>query len=159
MERRVCSFELLRCPVATAIPDAAQLPSLVVGLSCQCREPPLPQPSTVNQDALKLTAEYMRMFVHGMSSVWETGATGATGACANVLCSKPLLSNHFTPLLQLTSTEAVFRASVLAAADDEFELTPEHLEKVLPQLVCWGCLNPLCYRAPQPPPHSQLLDF
>ena len=84
----------------------------------------------VSQDAVQLSAELVRYFVLGMVQ-----------SPRPVPCSPPFLFIEFTnPFLAHrwnypSTTEAGYRASIVAKSEGLVTVEPNHLEKVLPQLV------------------------
>ncbi|NWW81960.1 CENPX protein, partial [Climacteris rufus] len=75
----------------------------------------------VNADAQLLTAELLKVFVRGERA----------GSARIALGSPPSLPFPFT-----RAAEAAARAARQAQAEDLKKVDIEHLEKVLPQLVC-----------------------
>lgn len=70
----------------------------------------------VNSEAIKLSAEFLKLFVRGAS-------------CSAFFPELNAPRSHL-------HTEAAHRAGELALAQDEAEVSMDTLEKILPQLVC-----------------------
>ncbi|NXG39280.1 CENPX protein, partial [Dromaius novaehollandiae] len=79
----------------------------------------------VNGDALLLTAELLKVFVRGSRTLLSRGVASSPQA---------LTPPHHSPLACVP--EAAARAARQARAEDLERVDIEHVEKVLPQLVC-----------------------